>query len=104
IASSSPKAGLSTLQNCRICSSFSSASFSLEGMPQTAPAERSANDFAGLLASLAAPPQPAAPEWDDHQLADDIATFSYEKALLKHGPYLPPATDPGAPSGSESRL
>jgi hypothetical protein len=73
-------------------------------MPQTAPGEGSAHDFAGLLASLAAPPQPAIPEWNDDQLADDIATLSYEQALRTHGCNLPPASCPGAPSGSESRL
>lgn len=35
--------------------------------------------FAGLLASLAAPPKPVAPAWDE--LADDIATISYEQAV-----------------------
>lgn len=73
-------------------------------MPLTAPAEPSARDFAGLLASLAAPPQPAIPEWHDDQLADDIATFSYEQSLRTNGRYPLPASDPGAPSGIESRV
>ncbi len=49
-------------------------------MPQTTPAEPSANGFAGLLASLAAPQKPSTSPLDD-ELADDIATISYEPAL-----------------------
>lgn len=73
-------------------------------MPQTAPDEGSAHDFAGLLASLAAPPQPAVPEWNDDQLADDIATLSYEQALRTRGCNLPPASCSGEPSNSKRRL
>lgn len=104
-AFSFPKAELSPLQSCRIKSWIRNASFSLEDMQQAA-SEPTASDpgFAGLLASLAASPQPAGPEWNDDQLADDTATFSYEQALRTHGSYLPPASDPEAPSGSESRL
>jgi hypothetical protein len=72
---------------------------------QQAAVESSAPDpsFASFLASLAAPPQPVTPQhanqaWDNDQLADDIATFSYEQALRTQG--RPSASDPEP--GSES--
>jgi Lon protease-like protein len=55
--------------------------------------------FAGLLAALAAPGQsswssgdkpPAhgsAPAWNDDELAEDVATLSYERALRAHARY-----------------
>lgn len=42
--------------------------------------------FAGLLASLTTPPPK--PAWDD-DLADDVATLSYESALRTHARYRP---------------
>jgi hypothetical protein len=62
-------------------------------MLQTAPTESSANGFAGLLASLAAPQKPSVSPWDD-ELADDFATISYEKALRTQPGYQPPAAEP----------
>ena len=46
--------------------------------------------FAGLLAALAAPAAAAAerrPAWNDDDLADDVATLSYERALRAHVRY-----------------
>lgn len=59
--------------------------------------------FAGLLAALAAPAQTSetpgegssstcwtpAPSWNDDDLADDVATLSYESALKAHARYRP---------------
>ncbi len=55
--------------------------------------------FAGLLASLAGPPKREA-AWNDDELADDVATISYEQALRAHGGVSkgrgdpPPVDDP----------
>jgi hypothetical protein len=57
-------------------------------MPQTAPVESPTNSFAGLLASLASPQKASAPRWDD-DLADDIATISYEQAVRPPARYQP---------------
>ena len=46
--------------------------------------------FAGLMASLAAPAHKPAGSWED-DLADDIATLSYESALRAHARYRSPA-------------
>jgi predicted DNA binding CopG/RHH family protein len=47
-----------------------------------------APSFAGLMAALAAPVQKsAAAPWTDDDLADDIATLSYESALKAHARY-----------------
>jgi predicted DNA binding CopG/RHH family protein len=54
---------------------------------ETAPSA-SAASFAGLLASLTAPKQPA--KWSDDGLADDIATLNYENALRAHARYRTP--------------
>ena len=61
----------------------------------------SASSFASFLASLAAPPQSAGPEWNDDLLSDDVATLSYEQPLRTHGQDTPPADRQPAP-GSES--
>jgi hypothetical protein len=45
------------------------------------------SSFAGLLAALAAPAQKQAPAWNDDDLADDVATLSYERALQTHARY-----------------
>jgi hypothetical protein len=72
-------------------------------MQQAAESSVSASSFADFLASLAAPPKPAEPEWNDDQLADDVATLSYEQALRTHGRYPAMSSDPGPPApGSES--
>ncbi len=55
------------------------------------------SSFAGLLAALAAPASPAAggpPAWNENdfakdELADDVATLSYEHALRAHARYKP---------------
>jgi hypothetical protein len=62
-------------------------------MPQTAPVESSTNSFAGLLASLAEPQKAPAPRWDD-DLADDIATISYEQAVRSATRYQPLSFEP----------
>jgi predicted DNA binding CopG/RHH family protein len=50
--------------------------------------------FAGLLAALTSPAKEAPPAWNDDDLADDVATLSYERALRAHSRYkLPDATD-----------
>lgn len=46
----------------------------------------SASNFAGVLAALAAPARKPAPAWDD-DLADDVITLSYERALSTHARY-----------------
>lgn len=48
--------------------------------------------FAGLLASVAAPQEREAP-WNDDQLADDIASISYEQALRAHSRVRPRPAD-----------
>jgi predicted DNA binding CopG/RHH family protein len=55
----------------------------LQAMQQPATASPSPGPptFAGLLAALAAPAQKRPPVWSDDDLADDVATFSYERAL-----------------------
>ena len=60
----------------------------MEQPAQTAPSA-TASTFAGLLASLAAPAQKNAPAWNDDDLADDVATLSYESALKVHARYRP---------------
>lgn len=47
------------------------------------------SSFAGLLAALAAPKQEPQPAWNDDDLADDVATLSYERALHAHARYKP---------------
>jgi hypothetical protein len=68
----------------------------------------------GLLAALAAPASAAAdcpPAWNDDDLADDVATLSYERALRTHARYraadpsdrsLTQPPDPGTPGISEA--
>jgi hypothetical protein len=62
----------------------------LQTMPQTATPSPASPSFAGLLAALAAPASAAAeraPVWNDDELADDVATLSYERALRAHSRY-----------------
>ena len=77
----------------------------LLSMPQTAANVPSSTppSFAGLLASLTAPTPRTA--WNNDDLADDVATLSYEHALRAHARYkLPDADDlaffPAAGSGT----
>ena len=60
-------------------------------MQQPAGSESSLNgsSFAGLLAALMAPKQETQPAWNDDDLADDVATLSYERALHAHARYKP---------------
>ncbi len=58
----------------------------MEQPAQTAPSA-TASTFAGMLASLAAPAPKHAPAWNDDDLADDVATLSYERALRTHSRY-----------------
>ena len=46
--------------------------------------------FAGMLAALAAPAQKRTAVWNDDDLADDVATLSYERALRAHTRYRAP--------------
>ncbi len=46
-----------------------------------------APDFAGLLAALTSPAREAKSAWNDDELADDVATLSYEQALRTHARY-----------------
>lgn len=46
-----------------------------------------AQDFAGLLAELAAAKPTRLPPWNDEQLPQDVATLSYEHALRTHARY-----------------
>lgn len=47
------------------------------------------SSFAGLLATLTAPPPDRAntPPWNDEDLGEDVATLSYEQALRAHARY-----------------
>jgi hypothetical protein len=51
------------------------------------------SSFAAFLASLAPPSRQVSPEWNDDQLADDVATLSYEQALRTHRQFRSPASD-----------
>ncbi len=61
----------------------------LHSMQQTAANQPSpaAPSFAGLLAALASPAPKTA--WNTDDLADDVATLSYENALRTHARYKP---------------
>ena len=67
-----------------------------------------APSFAGLLAALASPVDKSSstgrkdpPPWKNDELADDIATLSYESALRAHARYRSPS---GGPGGGENLL
>lgn len=72
-------------------------------MQQAAESSVAVSSFAGFLASLAAPPEPAGPEWNDDQLGDDVATLSYEPALRTHPQFRSSASDQESASGSKSQ-
>lgn len=61
----------------------------LQAMQQTATPAPASPSFAGLLAALATPAQQRALAWNDDDLADDVATLSYERALRAHARYIP---------------
>lgn len=51
-----------------------------------------ASDFAGLLATLTAPPPHAAEDeslWSSSDMGEDVASLSYERALRAHARYRP---------------
>jgi selenocysteine lyase/cysteine desulfurase len=54
-----------------------------ESLPAAEPA------FASLLSALARSKQESLPPWDDGDLAEDVATLSYERALQASAPYRP---------------
>lgn len=54
-----------------------------------APSSRS-QSFASLLAGLAAPAQKRQQEWNDDDLANDVACLSYERVLRTHTPHRAP--------------
>jgi predicted DNA binding CopG/RHH family protein len=45
------------------------------------------SSFAGLLAALTEPAKRPASDWNDEELANDVATLSYESALKAHARY-----------------
>ncbi len=55
-----------------------------------APTVPASGTFAGMLAALSAPVQKPAAGWNDEDLAEDVATLSYEKALWAHARYRAP--------------
>jgi hypothetical protein len=65
----------------------------LQAMQQSAAPAPSPNSasFAGLLAALAAPASTPAwsPSWSEDGLENDVATLSYERALMAHARYRP---------------
>jgi predicted DNA binding CopG/RHH family protein len=67
-------------------------------MPQAAPDSSSptAPDFAGLLAALTSSAPKPKRGWNDDELADDVATLSYEQALRTHTRYKAVDTGDGA--------
>ncbi len=82
----------------------------LLSMEQPSGAEPSSNasTFAGLLAALTAPRHEPPPAWNDDDLADDVATLTYERALRAHARYRPadfddPPLPPFADSAGVSR-
>jgi hypothetical protein len=52
--------------------------------PATASPSPGSPSFAGLLAALASPAQKREQPWNDEDLADDVATLSYEHAVRTH--------------------
>lgn len=51
------------------------------------------SSFANLLAALAKAGEKPQPSWKDDELADDVATLSYERALQAHARYRPRELD-----------
>jgi hypothetical protein len=71
--------------------------------PSTPAPSPTAASFAGLLAALASPaPKPLPEPWSDDDLADDVATLSYENALRTHARYRAAGPSNGAASLSYS--
>jgi len=61
----------------------------------TAPPVSGSASFAGILAAMANPPAQK-PAWNDDDLADDVATLSYERALRAHSRFRAPQPDDSA--------
>jgi len=64
----------------------------LQAMQQTAttPLPSGSPTFAGLLAAFTAPAQKHKQPWDDDDVADDVVSLSYERALRAHSRYRAP--------------
>jgi hypothetical protein len=69
----------------------------LQTMQQTATTPRVSGSasFAAMLAALTTPPA-RKPAWNDDDLADDVATLSYERALRAHSRFRAPEPDDSA--------
>ena len=78
----------------------------LQAMHQPVPSAppSAASSFAGLLATFAASTRGRSDPWKDDNLADDIATLSYERALQKHGRYQPAHSDELSLETSDKRI
>jgi hypothetical protein len=65
----------------------------------------SSQNFAGLLAALAAPAQKPPPAWHEDELADDVTSLSYESALRAHARYryAPSSDESPAPGANPPR-
>ena len=66
----------------------------LQAMQQTAtaPLAPGSPTFAGLLAAFTAPAQKHKQPWDDDDVADDVVSLSYERALRADSRYRAPET------------
>jgi mobilization protein NikA len=64
----------------------------LQAMQQTATTSLPPGSptFAGLLAAFTAPAQKRRQPWDDDDVADDVVSLSYERALRAHSRYRAP--------------
>lgn len=81
----------------------------LHGMEQPAQSHPSpvSSSFAGLLATLTAPPSAgadAAPLWKESELGEDVATLSYEQALRAHARYRPADAGDWAALANEGKV
>lgn len=73
-------------------------------MPQSAEsaAAPQPSSFAGLLAALAAPASKPSPRWPDADLAEDVVTLSYERALQAHARFRQVVSDEPGPQKAAS--
>lgn len=72
--------------------------------PATISPPNPAGGFAGILASLAGPPEKLRSDWNDDSLADDITTLSYEQALRTHARYRPTSELPPIQNATDEQL
>jgi hypothetical protein len=70
----------------------------MQRIAQTTPSP----SFAGLMAALATPGRKPSPAWNDDDLADDVATLSYEHALRAHSRHRGRDSHSDAESASDS--